>query len=453
MSMTATAPDELGNFPQARGHWLFGHAAQFAATAHLLPAQVGAGHGGIAWFRILHKRFLAVTDADYIRQVLVTRHEKYERSFQYRNSQVINGLGLLSTDGPFWLKRRRQILPAFRPDGLQRMAPAAKEATQAMLDRWEAERRAGRPVQAIAETQHLSLSVIGRALLSTDVARDNSERFGAAVRDSLQLLRKRNTSWFAPPLWAPTKGNRRLHETRGILDDYVNGHIAERHGCPVKHDILQTMRAAREPDGSTALDDAALRDETKTLFIAGFETTATALAWMLYALASRPALVEQIHDELSQVLGGEAPDLESMKRLPLTTATINETMRLYPSVYHISRQAMEDDEFKGRAIPRGSLLLLSIFGMQRDPALWSNPEDFRPQRFLDEAWPKHAYMPFIVGKHTCIGNHFALAEMTIMLAMIVQRYRLSLADPTPVGMQARITLAPDREISLQLEPR
>lgn len=454
MSMTAVDGPATA-FPQARGHWLFGHAAQFAATAHLLPAQVGGGHGGIAWFRILHKRFLAVTDADYIRQVLVTRHEKYERSFQYRNSQVINGLGLLSTDGPFWLKRRRQILPAFRPDGLQRLAPVTRDATQAMLDRWEALRRNGDTVATMAETQHLTLSVIGRALLSADIGRDNSERFGAAVRDSLHLLRKRNTSWFAPPLWLPTRANRHLHMTRQILDEYVNRHIAARSQpqCPVHHDILQTMRQAREPDGSVALDHAALRDETKTLFIAGFETTATALAWTLYALAGRPALAEQIHDELRLVLGGDPPELDSLKRLPLTAAAINETMRLYPSVYHISREALDDDEFNGRSIPRGTNLLLSIFGMQRDPALWTDADEFRPQRFLDDAWPKHAFMPFIVGKHTCIGNHFALTEMIIALAMIVQRYRLSLADPRPVGMQARITLAPDREISLRLEPR
>ncbi|WP_374300305.1 cytochrome P450 [Ferrovibrio sp.] len=441
------------DFPQAGGHWLFGHAAQMMSATHLVPAEVAAGHGGAAWFRVLHKRFLAVSDPELVRQVLVTRHEKYERSFHYRNMQAVVGHGLLSTDGPFWLKRRRQILPAFRLDGLQRMAPAAQAATKAMLDHWAAECRAGRPIRAISETQHLSLAVIGRALLSADIDRDSSARFGAIVRDGLYWLRRRNTSLFMPPPWMPTGANRHLRRTRRLMDDYVNAHISERHGCPVKHDILETMRAVREPDGSVALDDAALRDESKTLFIAGFETTATSLAWMLYALASRPELVEQIHDELSQVLAGDAPDLESMKRLPLTQATINETMRFYPSVYHVSRQAIEDDEFNGRQIPRGSQLLLSIFGMHRDPALWGDPDAFRPQRFMEAGWPSQAFMPFIIGKHACIGNHFAMIEMTIALAMIVQRYRLELADPAPVGMIARITLAPDRDISLRLVPR
>jgi len=452
MSATATM-DAAAAFPMARGHWLLGHARQFSAAAHLLPAQVAASHGGIARFRIMHKHFLAVADADYARQVLVTRHEKYARSFHYRNMQVIIGRGLLSTDGAFWLKRRRQILPAFRPDGLQRMAPATQAATEAMLDHWEAERRAGRAIQIIPEAQHLSLSVIGRALLSDDISRAEAERFGAAVRNTMLLLRKHNTSWFAPPFWVPTSANRQMHRTRQFIDDYVNKHIAERHGCPVKHDILQTMRAAREPDGSVALDDAALRDESKTLFIAGFETTATSLVWLLYALASRPDLVEQIHDELSQALGGAAPDLESLKRLPLTRATVNEAMRFYPSVYVASRQAVEDDDFNGRPVPRGSQLLLSIYGMHHDPRHWGDPEIFRPQRFLDAAWPSQAFMPFIIGKHACIGNHFALAELAIALAMIVQRYRFDLADRTPVGTTARITLAPDREIGLRLTPR
>jgi len=450
--VTSEAAIATAGFPRADGHWLFGRAAQFAATPHLLPAEIGLRHGGLAWFRILHKRFLAVTDADFTRQALVTRHEKYERSFHYRNGQAILGLGLLSTDGPFWLKRRRQILPGFRPDSLQRLVPVTRDATQAMLAQWEQRRRDGDAIAVLADTQHLTLSIIGQALLSTDVGRDNTERFGAAVRDSLHLMRRRNTSWFAAPLWLPIAKNRHLHMTRDILDTYVNGHIADRQHGPLRQDILQTMRQARDADG-TGLDTAALRDETKTLFVAGFETTATALAWALYVLARRPDLAEQMHDEAQQVLGGAAPDFDSLKRLPLTGAVVNETLRLYPPVYNVARQCVADDEYGGRRIPRGTVLLISVYGMQRDPALWSDPDSFRPQRFLDGDWPRHAFMPFAIGKHTCIGNHFAVTEMTIALAMIVQRYRLEPADDAPVGMVARITLAPDREIALRLVPR
>lgn len=446
--MSTTIPAFAGT------HWLFGSAAPFMAAPHLLPAQAGLQHGGLAWFRILHKRFLAVTDADFTRQALVTRHERYERSFHYRNGQAILGFGLLSTDGPFWLKRRRQILPGFRTDSLQRLVPVTRDATHAMLEHWEQQRRTGAAVPVLADTQHLTLTIIGQALLSTDVGRDNSERFGTAVRESLHLMRARNTSWFAAPLWLPTRKNRYLHGTRRILDDYVKGHIAERKGCPVQHDILQTMRQARDPETGAGIDDAALRDETKTLFLAGFETTATALAWALYALAQRPALAERMHEELQAVLRGGAPDFDSLKRLPLTSAVVNETLRLYPPVYNVARQAVADDEYSCHRIPRGTILLFSVYGMQRDPALWgADANDFRPERFLAADWPKQAFMPFAIGKHVCIGNHFAVTEMTVALAMIVQRYRLVLQDSHPVGMVGRITLAPDRDINLQLTPR
>jgi cytochrome P450 len=322
-----------------------------------------------------------------------------------------------------------------------------------MLDHWEAARRDGNAVRVLDDTQHLTLSIIGQALLSAEVGRDNTERFGAAVRDSLHLMRRRNTSWLQLPLWLPTRGNRHLHMTKGILDDYVNDHIGRRGDGTARQDILETMRRARDAESGTGLDHAALRDETKTLFVAGFETTATALAWALYALAQRPELAEQLNDELRQVLGGAAPDFDSIKRLPLTAAVVNETLRLYPPVYNVARQCVSDDEFGGRRIPRGAVLLLSVYGMQRDPALWHEPDSFRPQRFLDGNWPRHAFMPFAIGKHTCIGNHFAVTEMTVALAMIVQRYRLRPADAAPVGMVARITLAPDREIALTLEPR
>lgn len=446
--MSATIPSFAGT------HWLFGSAAPFMAAPHLLPAQAGLQHGGLAWFRILHKRFLAVTDADFTRQALVTRHDRYERSFHYRNGQAILGFGLLSTDGPFWLKRRRQILPGFRPDSLQRLVPVTRDATLAMLDDWEQRRRANAAVPVLDDTQHLTLTIIGQALLSTDVGRDTSARFGTAVRESLHLMRERNTSWFSAPLWLPTRKNRYLHGTRAILDEYVSSHVAARKHCPVQHDILQTMRQARDPETGVGIDDDGLRDEAKTLFLAGFETTATALAWALYALAQRPELAERVHAELQATLHGAAPDFDSLKRLPLTSAVVNETLRLYPPVYNVARQAVTDDDYNGHRIPRGTILLFSVYGMQRDPHLWgADADEFRPERFLAESWPKHAFMPFAIGKHVCIGNHFAVTEMTVALAMIVQRYRLALTDPEPIGMVGRITLAPDRDISLHLTPR
>lgn len=455
--MTVAAPTAAPReAPASAGHWLFGSARAFAAAPHLFPAELGWRHGGLARFRVLRMRFLAVTHPDYARQILVTRQERYARSYHYRNGQVILGRGLLSTDGDHWLKRRRQMLPAFRADRLQNLVPATCDAVAALLARWEAARRQGEPVPAVLDMQRLSLSVIGRALLSTEVGLDDADRFGQAVRETLRLMRERNTSWFAPPVWWPTAGNRQLHATRNSLDEFVDSHIGRRgaadDGRP--RDILNALLRARDAKTGEAIGAKGLREETKTLFVAGFETTATALAWALHALARHPEAAARWHEELDQVLAGRPPGIQDLHRLPFTAAIVSETLRLYPPVYNVVRECVSADDIAGVAIRPGDLMMISIFGIHRAAQWWREPEAFRPERFLPPAeWPRDAYLPFASGKHTCIGDDFALTEMLVALALIGQRYRVELVDHRPPAMVARITLAPAREIPLRLIAR
>lgn len=195
-------------------------------------------------------------------------------------------------------------------------------------------------------------------------------------------------------------------------------------------------------------------DETKTLFLAGFETTATALTWALYLLARHPEAAGALRSEVDSVLGGRAPEWPDLARLGYTAQILYETMRRYPPVYAVARRCVEDDELGGYAIAHGTPVLISNYGVHRAPAWGPDPECFRPERFAPGLeWPKRAYMPFAAGRHLCIGNDFAMVEMTVALAMIAQQYRFTTADESPVGESARITLVPDREIELRLERR
>jgi cytochrome P450 len=440
--------------PSAAGHWLLGSAREMAAAAHRFPAELGWKHGGLARFRLLHKSLLAVTDPDYVQQVLVTHHERYQRSFQYRNQQAVVGKGLISTDGDGWLKRRRQALPAFRIENVKRVVPATAAATHHLLERWESSRRRGEPVLIVSDMRRLAMSVIGRALLSTDLVEEDAIRFGQAVADALQLVRERNTSAFNAPLSFPTRHNRRLRETRNILDRYVNGHLDRRRHGGRHEDILDALLQARDPDTGEALGRQALLDETKTLFVAGFETTATALAWMLYLLARNTAAAERWHDEVDRVCAGSSPTWDDLEKLTWTNQIINEAMRVYPPVYNMARQCISDDVIDGQEIRRGMLLLISIFGIHRREESWPDAGAFRPERFdPGSAWPRNAFLPFGAGKHICIGASFALTEIKVILAIIGQRYRLEPVEQAEVGEIARITLAPSREIPLRLIAR
>ena len=411
-------------------------------------------HGGIAQFRLLRRRVVVISDPELAQQVLVSRWERYQRGAQNRNLGILGGDGLLSTEGPVWLKRRRQVQPAFRRERFAELVPVVSDCVRRMLDDWERERGAGRPIALGGEMLRLAMSAIGRMLFSIEIPRATGDRIGVILRDGLLLLRRRNTAPWPPPLWLPTRSNRRLGQYRLELAAFVEDQLRERESSreASRQDILAALLELRDPDSGERLSREEVANETKTIFLAGFETTATALTWALYLLARHPNAAALLQAEVDSVLAGRAVEWDHLARLPYTAQVLHEAMRLYPPVYAVARRCMEDDELGGYFVPQGAPVLISIYGVHRAPAWGGDPESFRPERFAPGVeWPRRAYMPFGAGRHLCIGNDFAAVEMTVALASILQRYRFTAG--CAVGESARITLVPDREIELRLEAR
>jgi len=446
--------EALRKMPVADGHWLLGSAREMRHGTHRFPAELALRHGGIARFRILHRGFVAVSHPDLIREVLVTRHERYGRSFHYKNTEQAVGRGLIATDGPYWKLRRRQVQPAFRPEHLRRIVPALQVAAEEMFIRWEEVRRTGGTIPLVEEMQTLTLTVMCRALLSIRVSPAEARAFGRLVRESLYLVRRKNTSLCPVPHWIPSPGNRALRSRRDRLDEFVGGHLRPRTaaGAVPQDDIAQALLDARDPETGEALPWQALLDETKTLFAAGFETTATALSWTLHRLSQQPEIAEALRSEADRVCGGRAPAWDDLPRLELAGRVFNEAMRLYPPVYNLGRVCCEDDVLGGCRIRRGETLLLSIYGAHRTPEFWPDPERFDPDRFTRGREPaKHAFLPFALGKHLCVGAGFAQTEAVLALAAITQRYRLVPVKGLDVPMSAQLTLVPAEEIPVRLE--
>jgi cytochrome P450 len=437
--------------PKVNGHWLLGSALDMALAPHEFIAHAPQPYNGIASFRILHRPFVAVNDPDAVRQIMVTNHQRYTRSFHYDNSVV--GKGLLSTDGAVWQKRRRQVQPAFRRETMAHLVRMTNFTADKLFATWNSAITAEQSLELIIEMQKLALSVNSQALLSMEIDWNAAERFGLAVRDALKLLRKRNTSLMRFPPWLPTSLNRQLNKTRIILDEHIAPIINARRATNMEtNDILASLLEVRDPETGDALSDQEILDETKTLFTAGFETTATALTWAIYLLAHNPDRAAQWYAEVDHVLEGRVPQWEDLPYLPYTAHMINETLRLYPPVYNIARECIETDVVNGCTIPKGAVVIMSILGIHRDERWWPEPLAFRPERFAG-AWPKHAYLPFATGRHLCIGNHFALTEMAVALIRLAQAYRVELIDTEPVGAVAQITLVPNRPLPFRLVAR
>ncbi|HEY8079613.1 MAG TPA: cytochrome P450, partial [Labilithrix sp.] len=218
-------------------------------------------------------------------------------------------------------------------------------------------------------------------------------------------------------------------------------------------DLLSMLLAAQDEDGEV-MNDKQIRDEAMTLFLAGHETTANALAWTLYLLAKNPEARAKVEAEVDAL--GHAPSYDELKKLPYTLAALKEGMRLYPPAYIIARRVIEPVTIGEHRLRRNTLALVNVLGIHRRPDLWPDPEAYRPERFLDDAekqLPRCAYMPFGAGPRICIGNHFALMEGHVILATLAQRVRFDRTTNVPVETEPLVTLRPKGGVSMRATVR
>ncbi len=427
------------------------------AAPHRYVAQIARENGGFVRFRVLHRSFVACANAEAIRHILVGNHENYPRAFHSLNGVVVFGNGLIFNEGDGWLARRRMILPSLRTESVHGLCAISNQETLKILDEWQASSLAGEPVDLLLQIHRLTISVMGRALLTSGVDREESDAFADAIRESVILLRQRNRSLYNPPTWVPTLHNRRLKSVQRTLDGFIERHLKARESMPevdYPDDILSHMLRVRDPETGEAIPRGDLIVETKTLFAAGFETTGASLTWCIYLLAKHPEVAAKWRQEVDTVLEGGEPTTGNIARLEYTAAIVHEALRIYPPVHGLSRDALADDEISGMKIYAGDTILLSLFGVHHDPGDWESPTEFRPERFLPgSAWKRESFIPFSVGKHRCIGNVFAQTEMLVALSLIAQRFELSLPDGFEVGEDAFITLTPNRKIPLSVHAR
>ena len=437
------------------GCWFLAGARRRSGQLHVGVADLARENGGIAEFRLWRRRLVAVTDPGYAHDILVTHRSRYLRGIDNRSLRILTGEGLLATEDGLWQNRRRQVQPCFRQHRIEDLVSPLCETVQAVLEGWEAARLARQPVRVLAEMQNLAILTICRTLFSARPSRDEASQLSAAVRNGFRLVMQRAASAIAPPLWLPFRSCRILRKSCTVLDDFVRARVEARLSGQDsgQADTLAALLATRDPDTNAPLSREALLDELKSLVVAGFETTAAALTWTLYLLAGHPEVADRWHEELDRVLGGRRPAAEDLPRLPYTSQIVHESLRLYPPIHTLARQCVEDDELSGCRMPRGATVLISIYGIHRGADWGPDPDAFRPERFAAPDWPRRAYLPFANGRHLCLGNHFALAEMAAILALIGQRYRLELADRRALTARAEISLVPSREILVSIHPR
>lgn len=388
---------------------------------------------------------------DLIEQVFVTDAKHYIKHFGARTFKPVLGNGLITSEGEFWLRQRRLIQPAFLKNRVRTYAPVMAELTDRMLSRWTP----GELVDVETEFSLLTSAIALKTLFDLDESADR-ELLTDSLRVAFDLMTARLNGWFQLPTWLPTLANLRLRHAIADLNRVVDGFIAAGRSRPQPgHDLLSTLIAAQNEDGAR-MSERQLRDEAMTLYLAAHETTALTLAWSWYLLSQHPHVEAKLVSEWRRVLNGRIPSADDFPDLPYTASVITESMRVYPPVYVIGREATTDLELGGYRVKRGYTVLMSQWVSHRDPVYFPDPEQFRPERWEDglaTRIPKYAYYPFGGGQRICVGNHFALMEAAIILAAVGQRYRFTLDPDAVIDVKPQITLLPANGIPATLQLR
>lgn len=398
-----------------------------------------------------------VAHPDGVRQVLQENVKNYTKDhISYDVVRWVAGNGLLTSQGDFWLRQRRLAQPAFHRQKIADLGAGMVAAAESMADAWQAPAAAGRPFDVAEEMMRLALRIVGDALFGTSVEQQAMAIGHSFTTLSDQVVTRFRTFNLIPPV-LPTRFDREWRAALADLDRVVYQIIAARRADDERGgDLLAMLMHARDEETGEQMTDKQLRDEALTMLVAGHETTATTLAWAWALLDRHPEARERLERELDRVLAGRAPTIADLPQLSYTRMVIDETMRLYPPVYILSRKVMRDDEIGGYRIPGGSSVDISPYVTHRHPEFWERPEAFMPERFAPEqsaARHKYAYIPFSTGPRMCIGNSFAMIEATLVLATLARRYRLRLPAGHLLTPAPLVTLRPAGGVPVVAEER
>ena len=413
-------------------------------------------YGELVHFDLGMTHAYLVNQPDAIKHILLDNHRNYTKdTIQYNALATITGRGLLTSDGELWFRNRRLEQPAFSRSRLLTLDEVVVPAVHAMLERWQVAAGGVQPVMLDVDDamMQVTLEVVGKALFGIDLSRDARSLTGA-VLTCLDHIVYKARRMIVPPDWVPIPRNLRFKSALRLLDEAVYGLIDARQAAgDLGGDLLGMLLQARDPDNGQSMSRMQLRDEVITLLIAGHETVASALTWTFYLLAKVPEAAAALQAEVRHVLGGRLPVAADLPQLTYTGQVFDEALRLYPPAWLITRKSLAADRLDGHEVLPGALFIISPYAVHRHPQVWTEPETFDPRRFAagaDRQRPRFAYIPFGGGPRLCIGNHFALTEARLILAMVAQRFQLELLPGSQVIPDPLVTIRPHGGLPMKL---
>lgn len=447
-SLIATSISPL---PISKGHWLLGNIPGMSTDILQHFYQLEKELGPTYENPVPTIRLIATSEPEFIRHVLQTNHRNYKKGRAYDVLKLILGNGLVTSNGDFWRKQRRLAQPAFHKKTLDNLFTVMGEVATDYFNNLEAKR--GGKIDIAKEMMVITAQIALKTLFS-DTTNEDLENVYQSMTFAQRYVSDRLNNPFATPWYFLNGRHFYFKRNLKVLDKVVLDSIAKRRASSEKKpDLLQMMMDATYEGTNEQMDDQLLRDEMLTIFSAGHETSANALAWTLYLLTQHPTIVEKLRKEIDAVVGKRLPTFEELRQLTYTRQVLEEGMRLFPPVWGISRTAIQEDEFRGVKINKSDVIFCTIYNTHHREDLFPNATTFNPDRFATEkvkTMPKMSYLPFGGGPRLCIGNMFALMEMQLILVGLLQRFDLKLVEGQKIEMEALVTLRPKYGIEMML---
>jgi cytochrome P450 len=399
-------------------------------------------YGGVIPVNMANQRIVMLTDPEHFKRVLVTKADDYVKYFD--GLKPIFGKSMITHDGALWQKIRMPQQPAFHPDMFAEYIPYFLAAIRTKMANWSQLAQTGETVEMVEQTWTLAADMICKALFDrempfnphfifkcvktyTDVMNHKAIRLKKVAGEEFEITEedaaKAMDVWASVPPEVFTSDPREQRERT----------------------LLNMIEAAAADPTIPEFDRQQAIDEIKQYLWAGTETTALTLAWALYLTARHPEAAERIRKEGETVCGDREPTAADYSALAYTRAVIQETMRLYPPIWMLLRQAAKDDVIEGKEIRAGDKVALFAYGAHHNPKYWENPESFSPERWLGDAAKKrkpYTYLPFGGGKRACIGGAMSQVENTLALSILLRRFRPEYVGTEPPGINATVTLTP-----------
>jgi cytochrome P450 len=390
------------------------------------------------------KEAIVTIDPAVIQHVLKTNAGNYHKSeIQVKRMGHFLGKGLLTTEGEPWKTQRRLIQKGFDRKQLDALSAIMQDSLTESLRDFDRQVHNG-PVDIYPHLMKMTFAMVARSLFGASLKDEDIDLVSHTICTVQEFIVRQTLQPYLNPWFAASGELRRHEEMRTRADAVLLEYIQKRRTAPPGQDLLQTLMDARYADGEGMPDELVL-SESMQLLVAGHETSSNSLSWLLYLLSSRPDCLEKVRQELDSVLGDAPLSHADVPRLEFTTQVIQEGLRLYPPFWMIDRMAVADDRIGDLVIPGGSMVIVYVYGAHHAPRHWQNSETFDTERFLkgnEKQRTPFTYLPFGGGPRGCIGNHYAMLQVLMILSDLLRKYDFQLAPGQTIEARPMVILRP-----------